>query len=224
MNSTPLYTSSERGYDFKQGGWLARLNPEKLIGLQDMLQVYAETYIEIGRAIESILHGLDENPIDEYAVIERGIELGGKIERIRKQAETLELAVSARLLFDLGASYKRRLPSNQQARDDIANVYRIIQIELNTRLFFFVPPERSRYYSSEPGGDPEFFGEYCGLAEELEPFKPAIHAFPSIDEDLREAGNCFVFGRYGATVYFSRRRRERQGHYREPLGRAPLRA
>jgi len=168
-----------------------------------MLEVYAHAYIEIGREIQSISQNLEVGlaPEEQLSEDETG-RLRSKISGITKDLEAIDLKVSGRLLSRLYLGYRDHRPTFQQARADILNAYGIMKIELETRLFFFVPTTRAAYYSSEPCGDPEFFGEFSGLAKDLEPFKPAIHAFPSIDEDLREAGNCYAFGRYSATVYF----------------------
>src|SRR5207245_7948003 len=59
-----------------------------------------------------------------------------------------------------------------------------IRDDLQARLFLWIPPERSRFYSQK-----KLFG------------KLVADKFPQASEDIEEAGKCLALGRGTATVF-----------------------
>ncbi len=186
---------------FKQEGWLPHgLACGQLLNLLQMLEVYALEYIAIGSAIQSIkdTFGVDvalEENVPESVLTRVTRALADILGRGRE----LKLAVSVNIADKAFQNYRQCLPpSYRQVGDDIQCLERALRAELETRRFFFVPPERANYYSDEGIA---FLDENDGLADKLTLLRPAIKSFPSITNELREAGNCFAFDRPTACVF-----------------------
>ena len=68
--------------------------------------------------------------------------------------------------------------------DQIAKLRERVVDELQSALFMFIPSARADYYRDE---------HLAGIEVE--------NKFPSVAEDISEAGKCFAFGRFTATVF-----------------------
>jgi hypothetical protein len=170
-----------------------------------MLEIYAAEYLRIGMEIQSISGLFSARLIPDDRLADKdSAAVRDALGRILRQALALNLPVTINSIGRLMGSYDRSLPSYGQVKNDIANVGELVKVELGALRFFFMPPERAIYYSDPPGTD--WLEEPTdGLGEGLAPMRDVIKAFPSAEEELREAGKCFAFGRFTACVFHSMR-------------------
>jgi HEPN domain-containing protein len=184
---------------FIQYGWLPRgLDSSQLLNLRQMVEFGAEEYVNVGAALQSIQDNLGvdeeiEEPIPDslYSTVKsayRDIQFN--------VSETqLNIAACANAVEGLLAEYENARPTYRRIGDDIRMLRRFLKIFLEERRFFFIPPERAPYYSVN------MLAFDTTLGKAMKPFAVAIQSFPSAEEDVREAGNCFALGRYTATVF-----------------------
>jgi len=172
-----------------------------LLNLHQMLEVYALEYIAIGSAIQSIKDTFGVDAALEGTVPESVLTIVTRaLANILGRGREVKLAVSVNIADKAFRNYRESPPSYRQVGEDIQCLERALRSELETRRFFFVPPERANYYSDE-GFTFLDLPENDGLADKLTPLRPAIKSFPSITNELREAGNCFAFDRPTACVF-----------------------
>jgi hypothetical protein len=194
----PLDTPTPQGYHFKQCGWLPHdLNPNQLLSLLEMLQVSANEYINIGVALQSISDNLTVNLAPEEVLAESAraritLELG----LIQACCLRLNLAVCGEIAQKFHKAYEKDAPTFHRAKDDAHTLKLVLDAELQSRTFFFVPPERSGYYT-----DQSLEWLRPGFTGKMKPFQAVVAAFPSMEYDLQEAGNCFALGRWTASVF-----------------------
>ncbi|MGA2270227.1 MAG: hypothetical protein ABSH44_17280 [Bryobacteraceae bacterium] len=161
-----------------------------------MLEVCATEYLRIGAAIQSIRDtlavdlALDE-PLSDfiYATVTSALA------DILGCSRELNLAVCVGIANRFYQAYKKSIPTYRQVGEDIRALQLAFDVELETRRFFFVPDERAGYYSSD------VLPWDRALGKRMEFFGPVIAAFPSAEDDIREAGNCFALDRPTATVF-----------------------
>ncbi len=182
--------------------WLE--NPYRLVSLWDMLQFGAVPLVELGRLFEEWMNGpallaapqqlVDDN---NYAKFKQDLQ------SIQSHCDFLNLEVTQCLLKDVfgfvEADYRK--PTRQAIALKMGELHRALTAELNSRLFFFVPPHRARFvrlgYAPGTGlQEPPFFH-----GAEQKRLEPVIAAFPSGAYDVRESGNCFMAGRNTACVF-----------------------
>jgi hypothetical protein len=184
-------------YHFKQCGWLPHdLNPNRLLSLLAMFEVHAIQYVNIGVAIQAISDNISVNLApDEKLSAAGSSSIVNALNTIVKYSKELNLAVSAGIAAKFLRDYAKTAPTYGQTREDIRSLKLSLDVELDTRKFFFVPPERSEYYSGD-----EFFlvGKFFG---KMEPFQEVLKVFPSTGDDLVEAGNCLALDRPTACVF-----------------------
>jgi len=201
MTTPPVDPRRLTGYPFKQCGWLPHaLHERRLLSLLQMLEVGAYGYIAVGVAIQSISDNLTVSLAPEEVLAETAnAEVRQALLTILVHCgkSQLNLAVCCNLTKRFLDAYEKQTPTYGQARDDIRLLKLALEAELETRLFFFVPPERSGYYTCEP----ENPWEEPVLTGRMEPFQPVVKAFPSTRYDIEEAGDCFAVARYTATVF-----------------------
>jgi hypothetical protein len=205
MNHETLDFAREYAYPFKQVGWLPKkLDPDGLLSLNQMLEVYAAEYVNIGMEIQSISGHISASlvPDDQLSDADYSV-VRDALHRIGTQAFTLNLPVTINLVGAALGSYKRSAPSYGQVKNDIANLGKVVKAELDALRFFSIPPERAVYYSTPPGvSGIDWLGEPTdGLGEGLDKVRDVSKKFPPAEEEFREAGNCFAFERYTACVF-----------------------
>jgi hypothetical protein len=167
-----------------------------------MLEVFAEEYVSIGSSIQSVkdTFGVDvalEGPVPESV----RATMTTALDNILQKSRELNLAVCANLADRALGTYRESAPTYRQVSADIQCLERSLHAELETRRFFFVPPERASYHGDDVRA---WFRESPArypLAQKLGPLIPALKAFPSIEEDMKEAGSCFAFDRHTASVF-----------------------
>lgn len=196
MNNQTLHTRRP----FKQLGGLPRgLDSRQLLNLHQMLEVCATEYLRIGAEIQSFCDnlavdvGLDE-PLSENTLA----SIKTKLANILGSSRELNLAVCVNLASGYYEAYKKSAPTYRQAGEDIRALQNTLDAELQTRQFFFVPPERADYYCVGPWFP---IDDSLYLGKKMESFRSVITAFPSSKNDICEAGNCFALDRPTATVF-----------------------
>lgn len=167
--------------------WIAY--PGRLVSLFDMLQVFAQEYIALGQKIESmkmLLFMASQSDKDEDKELQEDEkqDLIDKLTDLSNTCSELGLVVSDNLirsaLIDLPRTMREMSP-----------ILRAVSSELKTRLFFYIPQERARYYESNIVLD-----------------KGMVAAFPLASVEILSAGNCYAVGEYTASVFHSMRAAE----------------
>jgi hypothetical protein len=184
---------------FKQYGYLPKkLNQDNLINLRNMLEVCALEYFRIGSSLQSVKDNLAVDiALDEPLADSVRDDVVHSIGRLLASAKELNLAVCVGIAERFFRRYRSSAPTYRQVKEDVNCLDMAFSVELETRRFFFVPPERAGYYCVDtilPGLDD-------ALGEKMEPFTSVIKSFPSAEDDIREAGNCFALDRPTASVF-----------------------
>lgn len=164
------------------------LAPGRLWGLLDMLRVYAEEYIELGRLIEeaqtifsfaeSYLPSEPERALRD----EEKARLQLAINKMLHQCKKVNLSVSSTLIERCVKS----LPATGREFELLAES---VRAEIFDKKFFYVEDERAKYHDL---------------------YLPSIinTAFPLASKELVMAGNCFAAGMATACVFHSMRAAE----------------
>jgi hypothetical protein len=148
-----------------------------------MLKVHALKYLQLGRnlsQVSSVLllsEGL-KKPLREKDFA----EMRARLEMLAQHCEELELSTSVTM--------------TQKALKDLPKTYRELEIYISTvtteiehRTFFFVPPDRAKYYDYD-------FGQKL----------PA--AFPKCTVEFQHAGKCYAVAEFTACVFHCMRAAE----------------
>jgi hypothetical protein len=161
-----------------------------LWSLLDMLRIYANEYVKLGRRIElltSIFRLIEraETPDQARPMTDkektRLVEVLGTMHEL---CEKTELTTAAEVV-------KHAITDPPQTAREMEALLRPIDAELKKRLFLFVPAHRARYY------------------EHNEAFTLELDAaFPKGCDELAHAGNCYATGEYTASVFHSMRATE----------------
>ena len=156
-------------------------NPFRLWSFEDMLQVYANQYLLLGQYMAYI-----------YAIFrQKGSVDPDSLREILKNAKkhcediglTISIATLSRAINDL--------PQNEREWNVIVDM---IQDEIKSHLFLFVPPHRAIYYKR--------FEEIINDDDQVSQF---AQSFPDAAIEVFHAGNCFATGEYTACVFHSMR-------------------
>jgi len=167
--------------------------------LLELLQVFAEDYILVGRIFQ-FWEGLSENQSDDLLT---PIDTDGyqkSLEDLAQRCKGLELPTSLILVGASALLLKAGGFSYRQACTKMAQIRECLEAEISTRVFLFVPPNRAPYlvfYDTGPTGKKD----QPVLGDELRHFSPVLAKFPSCGFDLEEAGCCFAAGRFTACVH-----------------------
>lgn len=180
---------------------LWRENPYRLVSLWDILMILCsgERLFWAGAAIESLKAdcffktGLGESPlppsyfkgpIDEQT-IDKSLQW---LAIIQKDCELLGMRVSAETASDIQAvmAFAERT-CYQSLQNRLDNLKDLIRREMKTKVFFYVTPERLRFWPSNT--KPHIFGDQVG------------QSFPSASVDISEAGICLALARATASVF-----------------------
>jgi len=176
-------------------------NPYGLVSLWDvMLQVSADRYVELGRAIQDWIYGpdllvaprqrLDDKTFDRFRDM---------MTTLQQHCEDLNLSVTEELIARIANDLPNVQITGEVVGARLGEIHRCFISELKSKVFFHMPTEKVKYYSDLLVELPKPFQR---LKLPAPPFGvEAPKAFPSIVYDAKEAGNCFAFGRNTACVF-----------------------
>jgi len=185
-------------------------NPYRLISLHEMLQVFAQEYVELGRALQAWVRSPEviAAPFQNFSNDENTAFLES-LEAIRAHCQALGLPVCDDLAHQTIAQVNASAKTvrRDEAANRMAELHRCLIAELKSKLFFHVPAHRTPYVHLE-------FTDAVGnitpfLGSELKKFNDAIASFPSIGYDVRQAGNAFTCSLFTACVFHLMRVLER---------------
>jgi hypothetical protein len=157
-------------------------NPYRLVSLFEMLNFDGDDYFFAGWSLKGLDHllskteGMDGEKGCRELIKLTGMQVSKHLTNIRMET----LAGSAKRLADASETISREA---FHARVDELVI--CIQLELARNLFFWVPPERTKYYKAIE----ELFSERMS------------NAFPSAVSEIREAGRCLAFDVPTAAVF-----------------------
>ena len=107
------------------------------------------------------------------------------IPEMERLAAELDLPVSAKLISRIRTEFNK--PFKLSAlKSEFTSLNRTWVIELESKKFFHLPPDKAIYYKDDP--EEVFDSEVCD-------------AFPSAGDDLVEASKCYALGRSTACVF-----------------------
>jgi hypothetical protein len=161
--------------------------------LFELLKVKAEHYIHIGRVFQYWMSGNDELILTE----ENRQRYSDALTQLIEACDLLGLPVSIRLIRN---ALNEAQPGNYIIRpaSKMGELHRCVEAELQSSLYFLVPPNRAPYMAVFEDSDRT---QISAVGEELKRFTPVIKAFPSTIYDLEEAGSCYAFGVFTACVF-----------------------
>ena len=159
-----------------------------------MLRLYAPQYLKFAALREAYASGFASMNTDPNAVL-NDEQQGGVLEQMESIANSctkMNLPVTGRTMEKIVARFRQTPPTHAQTRQKVMEWYSCFESEVETHLYLQVLPHRLQYWSAEPDG--AHGTEITSLVETLTAFPDAIY-------DAREAGNCFAFERFTASVY-----------------------
>lgn len=160
------------------------LHPYKLWNLWEMLKIFAEDFIDLGQAFQSIpncFYIAEQNP-DTPMTEDELNDLKQGLIRLKHDCDKMRLKVSSAII----AQKLNDLPQNHRELDTIIE---IVKQEIQANLFLFVPAYRASHY-------------------EWEAPKELTAYFPKASIELIRAGKCYAKGEYTACVFHSMRAAE----------------
>jgi hypothetical protein len=114
------------------------------------------------------------------------------IESVHNDCVRLELAVASETALEIVAAIQSPVNRDWQwLMDQIHNLQNIIRKEAKSKVFFYIPPGRLKFWITKNNPYP--------LGEDVH------NAFPSTHQDAAEAGMCLAVARPTASVFHSMR-------------------
>jgi hypothetical protein len=157
------------------------LAPGELVSLWDMLRIHAESFILLLKNITEARYIINKSSGVLWSAIAGSME--SALDGISKHCSTLNLESGLDQIRRMyGLCKPETSPSDfGNALKDLENR---IEDEIKRRSFFFVPPERAKFFETEyPFG------------------KQIKNRFPKLTEDISEASKCLGAGRFTASVF-----------------------
>jgi HEPN domain-containing protein len=165
-------------------------NPFKLWSLMEILQVYAEAFIALGRLFEQHLISLKFNQCLPEIEVSKGAEdLIRVLKMTSAHCAKLNLPISEAL-------WSKAIQNPPQSHRELELLIDAVNAEIKSQLFFFIPSYRAKYYDWK-------------LIKKLESSVfPGINLFPDTSKELIRASKCYTKGEYTACVFHSMRAAE----------------
>ncbi|HEV2681128.1 MAG TPA: hypothetical protein VGV14_11555 [Rhodanobacter sp.] len=150
-----------------------------------MLKIFANEYVDIGKDIANLemnFYMSDTAEPDSQAWSEdEKAELKSALAEMARKCEQIGMPTALAAL----QRASRNLPETQR---EFAQVVSVLEHELTTKLFLFIPSERAKYH--EHGGH----------------FKTTTWAnLPGAATEMLHAGNCFAVAEYIACIFHATR-------------------
>lgn len=153
-----------------------------------MLKIYAQEYIDIGASINeaSSILGLAEmsDGEDRKLTSDELKDLKNLLRDLAGKCEAIGLRVTQGLAEGM-------IGDPPRTSRELNTILYALNLEIQDKLFFFVPSERAKYYDR---------------VSEISPV--AVAQFPNAIREIGRAGNCFAFGEYAASVFHCMRAME----------------
>ncbi|HEV3042426.1 MAG TPA: hypothetical protein VGY52_00985, partial [Roseiarcus sp.] len=130
-----------RGFQQLHDGPVVEFYPGRLWSLLDMLPSHAQKYINLGRDIENarLTFGFVEAGLQNSLKDDDIIRLHGHMGHMRDLCRELGLTTSSALLA-------KRLGDVPKTSREFELLVDTIELELNDRLFLYIPPHRAKYF------------------------------------------------------------------------------
>jgi hypothetical protein len=160
--------------------WIA--NPYRLLSLRDMLQIYPEVLTSMAHwmaTLEAFCGGATDMSVSNLGRLQG--DIGSCLKHIESICARIQMKAALAKAQEIRS--KRRSYSDKQLEWEIGELRKRVDLELDERLFMFVPPHRTKYF------DDKLFGDRVEKR------------FPKIVEDISEAGKCIGAGRFTAAIF-----------------------
>lgn len=162
----------------------------ELLSWWDMQRFSASAFFYIGTYLQhnqvALAAALDKKGAGRDTKVSAGTfdaKAGKLLAEIRKRCEEVGLTISTKFLDEF-IDLSKREHTVGDLIDAHAKLESIIRLEMQDKLFMYIPSERAKFYDQ-----PEGFG------------KEVNAKFPRIQFDMVEAGNCLAAGRSTACVF-----------------------
>lgn len=173
--------------------WEREGNPisRRLVSLMDVLRFCADTFvIVLGtlQTVEDILYykvsSCQREAVRSYSdnVANDGFAYKPSLEILNDECQKLELYASHKLIKHIISELN--IVTYGGLKEQLKTLRAIIEDELGDRLFVFIAKDKSLYIDKQ-----ELFGQEVSSS------------FPSAQEDIKEAGNCYAIGLHTACVF-----------------------
>jgi nucleoside diphosphate kinase len=160
---------------------LWKASPFQLWSLLELLQTEAQTFLTLGRLLQSFaLDHDDHTPIPDEEKTKYRLALAIVIQSCEEAGLNISAISFKNLWEELVKPECTRHSLSVLAHHVESNVWH----ELSDSLFLLVPSEKSSYFRDEP-----IWGAVVA------------DKFPQLIEDIQEAGKCFATARYTACVF-----------------------
>jgi hypothetical protein len=153
------------------------------VSLFDMLEIYARNYVELGKIVGTVLQSTGS----KKGKVKPGemASLINDVKSILDECTKVRLNVSAHLASLMWNELDNRIDTWEDVQRRMEDWFRAFKGELAEMTFLFIMPHRMPYYENADGiltGD-------------------IVKKFPSVKYDVGEAGKCFAYERFTASVY-----------------------
>jgi hypothetical protein len=172
---------------------------QRLRSLYEMLQVYADRFVEAG-TIAFDIRARFSGPLHppQSLISDDSLDwLKDQLTTLQADCEAIELHTTARLIGGFWLEYQAKRPTCQQTEEGLIVIMNAFKAELGTHVFMHVLPHRVRYWSTEA----EVNSPTGRLGTDLVRLLKSLDSFPNARHDAMESGNCIAYGLNTAAVY-----------------------
>lgn len=161
-------------------------DPGRLVSLLEMLKIYASNYVSLGKDIANLAFNFHMSDCEADAASrvwthDEKMQLTAALAEMADKCVALEMPVAL-------AGLNRAIQDLPQTAREFGNIVSVLEDELQSKLFLFVPPERAKYH------------EY-----DLRFKAVAWASFPTAAGEMVHAGNCYAVAEDTATVFHATR-------------------
>jgi hypothetical protein len=157
-----------------------------------LLQVNAFHYLQAGEVLANAERMFQGGVLSNLPVsVDHMTWLQTNLPALATHCEQLKMPVTHDMIGTFYSDFRNIAPTWNQALERLQCIRASFKSELKTRLFMFVLPHRTPFYS-----DASQRGYRVGVQ-----FADILAKYPSAQFDLLEAGNCMCYERFTAAVY-----------------------
>jgi hypothetical protein len=172
-------------------GYLSDEHPQSSVSFQVLMLAFdLPRFVSLMSATSAVIQGLanlDQTKLDMIAPTDFKGHMATVVESLKGDCAAIGLEMTVTAIDRVSQNFRveQELISYRQIIDRINEVVARLFDEIESKgKFFHAPPERAKYFEK-----PEMYGQ------------KVTRKFPKLTEDITEAGNCFVAGRYTACVF-----------------------
>jgi hypothetical protein len=148
----------------------------------------ADRYYELGHFLGDLKARFEEfkahNPDEDIGGLSASSKTYKRLEYVRTLCREIGLTISVKYADALLILVIKPSNKAEPVIEGLTHLEKTIQLEMEEKLFMFIPPERAKVYNQ---------ADLLG--------KDVLSKFPALQYDIVEAGNCYTTGRSTAVVF-----------------------